>query len=81
MQKLLERQYEGYYNIRRQRRLDAFDAVLEEQSLQRSEGVADVDLLADIYHYISYECQIQAEMIGRQDAEEIGTHDYRKHSV
>ena len=67
LESLLERQRKGYRSPRRYRIYDSYEAVMDEQKLQRFEGNDDVELLADVYYYTSYKCQRQAERIGRQD--------------
>jgi hypothetical protein len=46
---------------------EAQKAVLEEQALQRYEGVSDCELLADIYFDVSHESQAMAQTAAQQD--------------
>ena len=52
---------------RRDRRHRAVAAVLDEQRLQRAEGMSDPDFLADVYFDFSLECQRVACQVGVAD--------------
>jgi hypothetical protein len=52
---------------RRRAKAEAQKAVLEEQALQRYEGVSDCELLADIYFDCSRENQAMAQTAAQQD--------------
>ena len=56
---------------RKEQILSAVYAVLDEQELQRHEGMNDPELLADIYYNTSCSSQVLAEEIGRQTREDI----------
>ena len=52
---------------RRQVAMEALLTVLEEQDLQRSEGVYNPELLADLYFFRSYQCGDAAHQVALQD--------------
>ena len=63
----LEAVDEQYINLRTCRIRNSMDAVLEEQHMQRVEGIRDTDLLAGIYYGCTYQCQQEAERVALQD--------------
>ena len=56
---------------RREIMTEALCSVLDEQDLQRDEGVDDPELLADIYFLFSYECGDAAHEAGLRDMNEV----------
>ena len=48
--------------------MEALDAVLDEQDLQRHEGINDPELLADLYFFRSYKCSDAAREVGLRDS-------------
>ena len=56
---------------RRQVAMEALLTVLEEQDLQRSEGVYNPELLADLYFFRSYQCGDAAHQVALQDERDI----------
>jgi hypothetical protein len=57
---------EGAY-LRKKNRIDAVDAVLDEQDEQRREGVVDEEMLAMEYGNCTSRSQLAAQVIGRLD--------------
>ena len=60
-------QYHDFPALRLCRRRRSVEAVLDEDDLQRTEGIYDDELLADIYYDCSYDSQIESERIGWSD--------------
>uniref|UniRef100_A0A7S0F747 Uncharacterized protein n=1 Tax=Craspedostauros australis TaxID=1486917 RepID=A0A7S0F747_9STRA len=52
---------------RRKNKQRARDAVLDEQELQRDEGVCDTELMADVYYGYSHRCQSDAHLRALRD--------------
>ena len=52
--------------VKYQQRLDAMDAVLDEQEIQREEGYTNVDAIADSYYSVTYYSQVAAHGRGLQ---------------
>jgi len=67
----LERHVSREKRLREARIMEAVLAVLEEQALQRDEGVNDPELLADIYFSRCYQCGDDAYEAALCDREEI----------
>ena len=66
----LEPHLETVRRVRRQNIMEAVFAVLDEQDLQRDEGINDPELLADVYFSRSYESGLDAYWMGLQDRKE-----------
>ena len=67
----LERLDIDYVSVRHNRIQSSKAAVFEEQSVQRTEGINNVDLLSAMYNGCSFECQIEAEEVAEDDYYEV----------
>ena len=67
----LEKQLSTSRHHRRQHIMEAVFSVLDEQELQREEGINDPELLADIYFSRSYESGLDAYLIGLEDEQAV----------
>ena len=67
----LEKQLSTSRHHRRQHIMEAVLSVLDEQELQREEGINDPELLADIYFSRSYESGLDAYLIGLEDEQAV----------
>ena len=66
----LERHVTNEKRAREERVIEATLAVLEEQALQRDEGVTNPELLADIYFFRTYQCGDEAHEAALRDRRE-----------
>jgi hypothetical protein len=55
---------------RKENKRKAWDAVIQEQELQDRVGVVDPEMLAAIYRYHTFNCQIAAARVGLADEKE-----------